>query len=335
MNVLEDGGEDTAGGTDAGVGKVGGGAKEQHEEHLDKKGGKRFLIITTQRSGSSWFSQTLRSQHGIASTMELMIQYTTFRCCTQVPALPCLADLAINICAQPCRDCNCVLSFDQGRQARSVPFDEWVGKAEQQLALVADADPTAVAHGFKIMYNQIPIWLQPQFAEWVKQERIAVIHLVREATLESAASQIAALNKSDGGLVHTLNHSLAEQAKHDQPIHLKPSQWAQIVKDAEAMTGWWDKFLIEAAGNHGGYHRLTYESLLGAGHDDAIGGVLKFLSPEWTKERWPIQKPKGELLMMHPPGCADRIGGYPAVRQAIAGTRTAKACDALAAPSEA
>ena len=304
---------------------------------LDQRGGKRFLLITTQRSGSTWLSQILRSQHGIelgmpnekapeGVTSEMMIQYTTTRCCTTPSP-------AESICAQPSRDSNCVLAFDKSRQARSVPFDEWVGEAERRLALVADEYPTAAAHGFKLMYNQIPIWLRPQFAEWVRSERIAVIHLVREATLETAASEIAAQAATDGGTMHTHDGSVAEQTMDDQPVRLEPSQWTQLVREAEEMTGWWHRFLIDTAGDYGGYHQLTYESLIGAGRDAAIGAALTFLhSPGvWTQERWPIQIPKDELLEMHPSGCTDRIVDYPAVRRAIAGTRTAKACDALSA----
>ena len=304
--------------------------------NLDEKGGKRFLLMTTQRSGSTWLSPILRSQHGIelgmpnekapeGVTSEMMIQYTTTRCCTTPSP-------AESICAQPSRDSNCVLAFDKSRQARSVPFDEWVGEAERRLALVAHEYPTAVAHGFKLMYNQIPLWLRPQFAEWITREGIAVIHLVREATLETAASEIAAQTATDGGTMHTHNGSVAEQTMDDQPVRLEPSQWTQLVKEAESMTGWWHRFLSHAAGNHGGYHRLTYESLISAGRDDTISAALRFLNPEeWTQERWPIQTPKDELLEMHPSGCTDRIVDYPAVRRAIAGTRTAKACDALSA----
>ena len=301
--------------------------------NLDKKGGKRFLLITTQRSGSTWLSQILRSQHGIelglpnerapeGVTSEMMIQYTMTRCCTAPSP-------AESICARPSRDSDCVLAFDKSRQARSVPFDEWVGEAEGRLALVADEYPTAIAHGFKLMYNQIPIWLRPQFAEWIRRERIAVIHLVREATLETAASEIAAQRATDGGTMHTHDGSVAEQTMDDQPVRLEPSQWTQLVKEAESMTGWWHRFLSDTAGNHGGYHRLTYESLIGASRDDAISAALRFLNPEWIQERWPIQTPKDELLEMHPSGCTDRIVDYPAVRRAIAGTSTAKACDAL------
>ena len=77
---------------------------------------------------------------------------------------------------------------------------------------------------------------------------------------------------------------------------------------------------------------LTYESLLGADRNYAIGAALKFLNPAWTDKSWPIQTPKDELLEMHPSGCTERIVDYPAVRRAIAGTSTAKACDALAQP---
>ena len=309
----------------------------REEEQLDRKeGGKRFLLITTQRSGSTWFSQILRSQHGIALgmpnekapegvTSEMMIQYTTTRCCDEPSPAEC-------ICAQPSRYSNCVLAFDKSRKARSVPFEEWVGAAEQQLIAVAHEYPTAVAHSFKLMYNQIPVWLRTEFAEWIKKERIAVIHLVREATLETAASEIAAQKATDGGTMHTHDGSVAEQTMDDQPVRLEPSQWTQLVKEAEAMTGWWHTFLSETAGNHGGYHRLTYESLLGADRNYAIGAALKFLNPAWTDKSWPIQTPKDELLEMHPSGCTERIVDYPAVRRAIAGTSTAKACDALAQP---
>jgi LPS sulfotransferase NodH len=302
---------------------------------LDGEGGKRFLLITTQRSGSTWLSQILRSQHGIelglpndnapeGVTSEMMIQYTTKRCCTTPSP-------AESICAQPSRGSDCVLAFNTSRPARSVPFDEWVGEAERVLALVAHEYPAAAAHGFKLMYNQIPIWQRPQFGEWIRRERIAVIHLVREATLETAASEIAAQSASDGGTMHTHDGAVAEQTMDDQPVRLELSQWTQLVTEAESMTGWWDRFLSDTASSHGGYHRLTYESLIGAGRDDAISAALRFLNREWTPERWPIQTPKAELLEMHPSGCTDRIFDYQKVRRAIAGTRTAKACDALAA----
>ena len=131
--------------------------------------------------------------------------------------------------------------------------------------------------------------------------------------------------------MHTHDGAVAEQTMDDQPVRLELSQWTQLVTEAESMTGWWDRFLSDTAGSHGGYHRLTYESLIGAGRDDAISAALRFLNPEWIQERWPIQTPKDELLEMHPSGCTDRIVDYEEVRRAIAGTRTAKACDALAA----
>ena len=108
-------------------------------------GRRLFLLLTTQRSGSTWACQLLSAQRGLScgtpsntsvtgGVEEMLIRFTSDRFGK--------------------------LSFDDAhadRAAAELTFDEWRDGADAAFDAVADASPWGAdgAVGYKLMYNQV------------------------------------------------------------------------------------------------------------------------------------------------------------------------------------
>jgi len=119
---------------------------------------RRYILLTTQRSGSTWFCDILNHQEDIACggcpnikkkgyESELMLKYS-------------FADTP------------------------NVKFSDYVTDLERAFD-EACCKGSALSIGFKLMYNQIP----PQFLEdgklesYLREHNVSIIHLVREAKI--------------------------------------------------------------------------------------------------------------------------------------------------------
>ena len=111
-----------------------------------------FLVFTTQRSGSGWTMDLLGTQESIgtpAKTSEMML---------------------------PTHRAN-------AERWKSFKWQAWRDEAERAFANVSARNPAALAVGWKLMYNQVPAPLIGPFVQWVRNNSIRVVPLVREASL--------------------------------------------------------------------------------------------------------------------------------------------------------
>jgi LPS sulfotransferase NodH len=205
-----------------------------------------YLLLTTQRSGSTWACQLLNSQPGIncglqgvplgdgnsGTISETMIQYSFMR--RKDPAL------------------------------RNVTLDSYTVSLERALTKAAESsrcglDGAGGAAGFKLMYDQIPDHLvavpkgrqeAAPLMKWLAERRVSVVHLVREATILRFASQSqtewAGVPNFHG---HTNNESLAAaMAARAKPMHWEPHTLPARVRAVEATDRAWQLLLMFSSG---------------------------------------------------------------------------------------
>lgn len=114
-----------------------------------------FLVFTTQRSGSQWTMDLLGSQEGIGTPADGGEQSES------------------------------MLPTHRANQQhwKSFKWQSWRDEAERAFANVSARNPAALAVGWKLMYNQVPVQLIGPFVQWVRNNSIRLVHLVREASL--------------------------------------------------------------------------------------------------------------------------------------------------------
>ena len=111
-----------------------------------------FLVFTTQRSGSAWTMDLLGTQKSIGTPPEHSESML------------------------PTHRAN-------KEQWQSFKWEAWRDVAERAFVNVTARNPAALAVGWKLMYDQVPAPLIGPFVEWVRNNSIRVVHLVREASL--------------------------------------------------------------------------------------------------------------------------------------------------------
>ena len=114
-----------------------------------------FLVFTTQRSGSQWTMDLLGSQEGIGTPADGGAQ----------------SEMML-----PTHRAN-------AERWKSFKWQAWRDEAERAFANVSARNPAALAVGWKLMHNQVPAPLIGPFVQWVRNNSIRVVHLVREASL--------------------------------------------------------------------------------------------------------------------------------------------------------
>ena len=145
----------------------------------------KLLMLTTQRSGSTWLSSSLNSPSSKISG-ELMIHYSWKNASVKSSVMweEYLQDL--NRAFQ--------LAGNQSDYAKVHDLDvlknaSWV---ETKINLI----------GFKLMYDQIPYHLLGKFVNHINENNILVVHLIRDATLLKLLSRL-----EQSGPPHVSNES--------------------------------------------------------------------------------------------------------------------------------
>jgi len=135
----------------------------------------RYLLFTTQRSGSTWFCDVLARQPGV-------------QCGVEVPGDGKLG--------QPSRVSEMMIKYSymksrvvEGYNYSTVPWAKWRADSEAQWArLTASHERHEIpAIGYKLMYDQVPPRLVSEFIKYVVEGNISVVHLEREAVLLQVA----------------------------------------------------------------------------------------------------------------------------------------------------
>ena len=136
-----------------------------------------FLLLTTQRSGSTWLCQVLTAQPGVTCGSG------TAQGRALLPGVP-NAELLIEFSYMGYR-----------RRLHTVTWEQWERRADSAFSAVArDCANSTVraAAGYKLMYDQVPRQLSGSgdapFFDWLRRRGISVVHLERGAKILSIAS---------------------------------------------------------------------------------------------------------------------------------------------------
>lgn len=209
---------------------------------MDKKDNKivKFCTITTQRSGSSWFMQLLKSHPDIRGLGEIFIDKK---------------------------------SGGQWSEKNLVPFYEFAANNSgwrlkqtfDYIELLNNYPGCHKAIGFKVMYNQIKV--QPEILLKIVLENFKIIHLVRENYLDVVLSKKNAWGKGKKGIVRT-----KEEVK-TEAIYLETLSLLKEISQREFKQKMIKK-IVNALPNQ--VMVVTYESLL-SDRDRILSSVAEFL----------------------------------------------------------
>ena len=260
---------------------------------------KKYLLLTTQKSGSTWFCSVLHQQNGI-SCGGRPTQYNT-------PASELLIDYSY--------------ITNRGGIA-NVTWHQYQNDLDKAFAEVCEHNP-ATSIGFKLMYNQIP----PQFVTngelqtYFKDNGVYLIHLVREAKILVLASAHDAIER---GFHHTSNSTMIRETaslKWDEKIIDKMLEMEKTSFD------WQNKVHNMTPFVHNFY--VAYENLLREEKcKQLVGQIAAFVSGSFDPD---IKKAEGTLLKQSDSSCSSRITNYTEFRahKKVINSRSAAACDLI------
>lgn len=311
----------------------------------------KYILLTTQRSGSSWTCSVLRSQPHVQCGMhhqdgvKRQFEYQS--------------ELLIKYSHQK-----------QGGYAGAT-WEQWQRDAMLAFnrSISAEGCSPGSAIGFKLMYDQIPSQFVDEFARWCAKERIYIIHLVRAATVLKMASHkqtvrghmhatnaaelaLARTNMKEDGNDNLLQWGCVNKiafhdypfidesakrnaARYGQSFKAPPSHGLLDICDRAAQfthaQEQWDILLKLQPGVN--YFEIMYEQLLGRTADTYLREISYFLGVA-AQTQSPMQLYRDShvesgLMKLHESQCSRRFANYSGLLEALAGTRTAAACKFL------
>jgi LPS sulfotransferase NodH len=236
----------------------------------------KYLIVTTQRSGSTWFCHALDVHEGVScghgndngnagegvKASELMMKYSFLK------------------------------TIDD--------WSRWEEDADLAFSRIQQAFPNNRIFGFKIMYSQIKAENAEKFAKYAWRRGISVIHLVREAQINRLTSF-----KFLGGqkFHHTTNASEVKEHRNRR-MKVDVADAVSFVRRAEADNIWWSSRLRLSP--RVTYLYAAYEMML----DPVMFGrflYVFFAGVTYGQERWDGKEHNSALLKIHSPRCSERV----------------------------
>jgi hypothetical protein len=272
----------------------------------------QYVLLTSQRSGSSWTCQVLDAQDGMVcgrkpnaiespaegKVQEMMIKYSPSQ-----------------------------LMPHQNLTHADVSWGMWEADLNQTFSTLREegcaghAGSGSATVGFKLMYDQVPYHLVPQFLLYLRKHKVTVLHMVREASVLRLASS---------GQSHGLMHSndANEVASHEAD----PWEWHEKTEDniraIERLNEAWANLLRLNPKIR--YHYVAYEQLISPQRDAYFRELALFAGAPGPILS-PFENVPGELVALHEPTCEQRVKKYAQLADRLAGTRTLVACLTLAA----
>jgi len=276
----------------------------------------RYLLFTTQRSGSTWFCDVLARQPGVqcgvergpggqgqpSRVSEMMIKYSYMR-----------------------------TRLVEGYDYSTVPWAKWRADSEAQWArLTASHTHEIPAIGYKLMYDQVPPRLVNEFIKYVVEENISVVHLEREAVL----LQVASHHQTKTGMMHDTNASSAAATRASTPPLAIPFATAEreIRAKLAKHRAWTDRLRYTPGVR---YYHVAYEQLTGAAAENYLRSVVAFVLDKGVDIDLSSLSMASELNMLHEASCRKRVAPwlYALVRKAFGGPNSPSsvigACDML------
>ena len=287
----------------------------------------RFLVLTTQHSGSSWLTQELNAQPGVACQKELLADLDEHR-----------------------------LQRNASSSLKAPTWEEWVARAEAAFervykdALQRMPRNLTVAVGFKLMYSQVwdsrPLFMNAppktwgqntRFLAWLRARNVRVLHLVRGAAIlrsNDLADEAAASHVHVGRALNSVQN-LTELAKLQaafKPRKYGPSELVSKVLEMEEPVLYWRDLLALTGADH---HVLLYESLLGASRALAFQSAVTYIGgPPGARlldTREEVATGSKMNLRIHPITCEERIQDWNKLKFLLkADSLTLLSCELLA-----
>lgn len=266
----------------------------------------KYILLTTQKSGSTWVCNLLDQQDNISCggefndrgfrTSELLMRYSKLR-----------------------------------NEKASVIWSEYKEDLDNAFQSVCDDNPSLLT-GFKLMYDQIPYqFIQDGHLQtYFKENQVSIIHLVREAKILNIASKYNSNKQKEAlGLkfMHSTNSSMIKSFRAAEKMPWDEKTITDIL-ELEKLSAKWQKsvhFMYSVPD-----HYLSYESLLM--EDDRafqLTQILAFL--QILTDMSNTVKVNSPLLRLHESTCSDRVENYSTLHlhPKLESTGTLLACDMI------
>jgi len=257
----------------------------------------RYLLLTTQRSGSTWFCSVLNRQPGIACgadkrpnpskssriedhVVEMMINYSFMKR-------------------------RAVVVDGYMYTHSNITWAVWRKDCEAQFATLAHGSSReTTAIGFKLMYDQVPPRLRSDFVQYVTENEIKLLHLERQAVLLQVAS---GRYQSKRNQLHEWDPMRAAQSRCSTPrLHVPFSEIEPQLRQSIEEHRWWKSRLRYAPGVS--YEHVTYEELIGPAAESHLRSVVAFLAdPGEEGVVLRSTKLESDLNLLHQSSCQARI----------------------------
>lgn len=262
---------------------------------------RRYILLTTQRSGSSWFCSLLSQQKGIICGGKKT--KSKFE-------------------AEPLYD----FQLHRFNEWSKVSWFEFSTELENAFIIACRTNPV-ISIGFKLMYDQIPSQLleDDKLEKYLRKNGVSLVHLVREAKILKIASEYSSYQRSKW---FADNETEALSFRRDTP----KLKWTEnIISDMlnlESMSQIWQRRIQFMP--HVPVHYLSYEKLLATkDRVEALRQVSAFLTnqiPDSSSIRTATN-----VFQVHERLCSDRIENYVKFRahDKVLESGTAAACDML------
>ena len=202
-----------------------------------------------------------------------------------------------------------------------VSWDVWVEDANRAFRALQEKNcertltPRAV--GFKLMYDQVPEQLIPNFLQYVAQYNITVLHLVREAIILRLASH------AQTSVAHSNNSSYVATLHYEKWNPKDRSRVADQIKRMESINAAWRRLLLFNPLIK--YHYVSYEQLIGPWKRMYVDELIRFTGVEADAAALPPH----ELVQLHERTCSERVHEYAIFETLLGETQTTAACAML------
>ena len=274
----------------------------------------KYILLSLQQSGSSWVGSLLDAQDSVTCGIqeegsgykytyderyELLIQYSETR-----------------------------KSYDPAK----VEWDSYETSLDDAFSKMCHKYPAPVV-GFKLMYNQVPrqFLRNGQFHNYLKENKVSIIHLVRE----SAAMKIASQENSRQQQMSTATDAAVAKDLRIAPKLPYNDFTVDHIKGLERESESWQRII------HFMYAvrdlRVSYENLLlENSRRDQLVQIMTFLQPVSTSSQVYHSftvKIDSNLQKLHAAACSDRIEDYDkfVTDERVVVTRTFAACQMIEA----
>jgi len=281
--------------------------------HKNKPCQKKYILLTTQRSGSTWTCELLDQQNGLA-------------CGVPRAKVQNKAELLIKYSFKTNDGTISTVEWSTYKQDLDAAFNE-----------VCRTNP-ATSIGFKLMYNQIPpqFMADGSFESYLKEYGVSILHLVREAKILKLASAYNNRHqKKKLKSMHTKNASIIALYRDTPKMPWTNGTINEMLELEDISVKWQTKIHFMPLVPD---YYLSYESLLvEEERREYLRQVFNFLSPATAVEGQQGSMRKDEiqdnstLLQLHEPLCTDRIERYELFRNQplVHGSRSIAACDLI------